>query len=218
MAKYLIHAMPKRMWYVEDFLVPSMLDQGIDIDDIIVYNDSKHEGNLRACMNAFSIVDDDYKGTWHLQDDVLICKRFKELTELYDDGFVAGFSSYYDGEGRIGAVTIDQMWFSFPCIRIPNKAARGCAEWVDKYIIGNQAYRKFWESGANDDWAFRSYIKEYYKDSLALNIAPNLVNHIDYLIGGGSGGKREKKCVAQYWWDDDLVAKLATDLKKYQKS
>lgn len=218
MAKYLIHAYPKRMWYVEDFLVPSMLDQGIDIDDIIVYNDSKREGNLKACMNAFMCVDNDDKGTWHIQDDVLLCKNFKRLTELYDDGFVAGFSSYYDGPGRIGAVPIDKMWFSFPCIRIPNQAARGCSEWVRKYIIGNPSYRQFWVNGVNDDWAFRSYIKEYYNNSLALNIAPNLVNHVDYLLGGGSGqAKREKPCVAQYWWDDDLVYQLEARIKVWQK-
>ena len=170
-------------------------------------------------MNAFSIVDDDYKGTWHLQDDVLICKHFKELTELYDNGFVAGFSSYYDGEGRIGAVQLEDMWFSFPCIRIPNKVARGCSKWVNEYIIGNPAYRKFWESGVNDDWAFRSYVKEHCKGSLALNIAPNLVNHVDYLLGGGSGKiKRDKPCVAQYWWDDDLVRKLESDIKIYQQN
>lgn len=219
MAKYLIHACPQRIWYVDEFLIPSMLAQGIDRNNITVYNDIKKEGNLRACMSAFLAVDDNNLGTWHLQDDIIICKNFKQLTELYDDGFVAGFSSaMYDGPGRVGPVHIQDMWFSFPCIRIPNKAARGCSEWVTKYIIGNPAYKQYWENGVNDDWAFRSYVKDYYKDSLAFNMAPNLVNHIDYLIGGGTGkGKRERPVTAQYWWDDDLVHQLEARIKVWQK-
>ena len=51
--KYLIHAMPKRMWYVEKYLIPSMIEQGIAKENIRVYNDEKGEGNLRACLNAF---------------------------------------------------------------------------------------------------------------------------------------------------------------------
>ena len=30
MAKYLIHAYPNRLWYVKDFLIPSMVKQGIE--------------------------------------------------------------------------------------------------------------------------------------------------------------------------------------------
>ena len=204
MAKYLIHAYPKRMWYVEGFLIPSMLAQGIAKEDIRVYNDENHEGNLVSCLKAFLSCEGD-GGTWHLQDDVCICKDFKTITEAVDFGLVCGFSSaLYDGPGKIGAVNRDQMWFSFPCIRIPNEYARESATWVNEYIIGNPVYRRYWENGVNDDWAFRSWLKEFHKDDKALNIAPNLVDHIDYLLGGGSGKKRrDKPCRAQYWRDGD---------------
>lgn len=219
MTRYMIHTYPKRLWYVNDYLLPSMLAQGIDKDHIIVYNDSKGEGNLRACMNAFSQVENNSHGTWHLQDDVLICKNFKTLTESVDFGLVAGFSSrLYDGMGRIGAVKATDMWFSFPCIRIPNQYARECSEWVQKYIIGNFVYEKYWKDGVNDDWAFRTYIKEFHKDDLGINLAPNLVNHVDYLLGGGSGkGKRQNPCVSQYWEDDDLVVELEKKLANTRK-
>lgn len=220
MAKYMIHAVPKRMWYVEDFLVPSMLEQGIDKDNIIVYNDSEHLGNLKACMKSFSMAGDDDGGTWHLQDDTLICKKFKILTESLDFGLVCGFSSeMYDGPGRIGAISVQDMWFSFPCIRIPNQYARECSEWVNTYIIGNPVYKAFWEKGVNDDWAFRSYLREFHKKECAINLAPNLVNHIDYLIGGGTGkGQRKNPVTAQYWTDDDLVEKLEKALSdRYKK-
>lgn len=210
MAKYLIHAYPKRMWYVEKYLIPSMLKQGIVESDISVYNDSEGEGNLRACMKAFASVPDDYQGTWHIQDDVCICKDFKLLTEALDFGLVCGFSSeLYDGPGKIGVVPVKDMWFSFPCIRIPNDYAQACSKWVMKYVIGNPVYRRYWEAGVNDDWAFRAYIRDYHKNDHAINLAPNLVDHVDYLLGGGTGVKpRKKPCRAQYWEDDDVVREL----------
>jgi hypothetical protein len=118
-----------------------------------------------------------------------------------------------DAEDKIGHVPRIRMWFSFPCIRIPNKWARECGQWIKKYIIGNPVYRRYWEKGVNDDWAFRTYLKEFHRDCEALNITPNLVDHIDYLIGGGSGAKsRKEPCRAQYWEDDDLVEELKEKL------
>ena len=220
MAKYMIHTYWKRLWYVEQYLIPSMLAQGIAKDNINVYNDEKHEGNLKACMSAFASCPNDLEGTWHLQDDVIICKDFKQRTEWYDNGIVCGFSSKtYDGDAKekIGAIPRVRMWFSFPCIRIPNMWARECAEWVTKYIIGNPVYRHYWEKGRNDDWAFRAYLKEFHRDCTALNIVPNLVDHIDYLLGGGSGGKRKEQVRAQYWTDDDLVTQLEESLLEIER-
>lgn len=210
MAQYLIHAMPKRMWYVEEYLIPSMLEQGIKREQITVYNDEKGEGNLRACMKAFASNRGVSGGTWHIQDDVCICKDFKTLTEALDFGVVCGFSSeMYDGPGRIGAVKFSDAWFSFPCIRIPNDYAAACSEWVLRYIIGNPVYEPYWRNGANDDWAFRAYMKEFHKDECAINLAPNLVDHVDYLLGGGTGKKkRSTPCRAQYFKDFDVVERL----------
>ena len=216
MAQYLIHAVPQRMWYVNGYLIPSMLKQGISEADITVYCDKKHEGNLRACLNAFLSVPDDDKGTWHLQDDVCICKDFKERTEWYDSGLVCGFSSLkYDGDiqSRKGAVNREDMWFSFPCIRIPNQWAREEAVWVDRYIIGNPVYQKFWENGVNDDWAFRTYLSQFHKDCVALNIMPCLVDHIDYLLGGGTGKiQRTHPVRAQYWDSPELIEELEASI------
>lgn len=214
--KYLIHAYSKRIWYVEQYLIPSMLKQGILRENISIYNDDKGEGNLHACMNAFSTVDDNDECTWHLQDDVIICKNFKEMTERYNSGLVAGFSSYYDDQkhGGPGEVTQDKMWFSFPCILIPNQYARECSEWVNENIIGNDVYKRYWEKGTNDDWCFRQYLNAFHKEDPALNLAPNLVDHIDYLLGGGSGGLRQKQCRSQYFKDLDVVEELEWQIKK----
>ena len=211
----MIHAVPRRMWYVADYLIPSMVAQGISSDDITVYCDTNKEGNLVSCLKSFISCEDD-GGTWHLQDDVCICKNFKAITEAVDFGLVCGFSSeMYDGPGNIGTVTRDKMWFSFPCIRIPNEYARESAEWVNKYIIGNPIYQVYWQHGVNDDWAFRTWLKEFHKDVLAINIAPNLVDHVDYLVGGGTGKKaREKPVRAQYWKDFDVIAELEQKINK----
>ena len=205
MSKYLIHAYPKRMWYVEQYLIPSMLKQGIVENDIRVYNDINGEGNLVSCLKSFLSCEGE-GGTWHLQDDVCICHDFKERTEQYDDGIVCGFcSDMYDDTNNIGKVHRDKSWFSFPCIRIPNEYARQSAEWVNRYIIGNPAYRLYWQNGVNDDWAFRTWLKEKHRDEEVTN----LVDHIDWLIGGGSGKKRRDKiCRAKYFDDVDLVEEL----------
>ena len=215
MAKYLIHAMPKRMWYVEKYLIPSMTAQGIDINDISVYNDTEHLGNLKACMTAFKTVSDDSSGTWHLQDDVIISHNFKEKTEQFDDGIVCGFYSIYDGDNPCGYVPLSQMWFSFPCIRIPNKIARECADWCLTYMVGNPVYKEYWEAGVNDDWMFRYFVKDYYKDEKIYNLAPNIVDHIDYLIGGtvNSNSRTLTQIRSRYWQDEGLVANLAWELK-----
>lgn len=216
--RYVVRAYPKRMWFVEQYIVPSLLKQGIDENDIVVYNDEKGEGNLRSCLNVFAQAPDDDGGTWYIQDDVCICRDFKKLTELYDTGIVCGFSSErYDGKGRIGGVKIQDIWFSFPCIRIPNKIARECSAWVDRYIIGNHVYRQFWESGRNDDWAFRTFVFQQYPNMVATNLAPNLVDHVDYLLGGGSGGMRPVEVRAQYWYDQDLVQDLEEKILKKSK-
>jgi hypothetical protein len=201
------------MWYVEKYLVPSMREQGCE--NISIYVDEKHEGSMKAHMHSFLQLPNDGNGTWHLQDDVIISRDFKATTEKYDGGIICAFASeMYDKDKPAGNVHILDHWFSFPCIRIPNKIARGCAEWTLQYIIGNPIYRKFWESGRNADWAFWMYVKDYCKTERVLNLAPNLVDHIDWLIGGSANARnRPKPCRSKYWEDEDLVEELERRLQ-----
>ena len=53
MERYVIHACPDRMWYVDGFLLPSLLEQGICRDDILIWNDEERKGNLWAAMECF---------------------------------------------------------------------------------------------------------------------------------------------------------------------
>lgn len=215
MARYLIHAVPSRMWYVNDYLIPSMIEQGINKDHIRVYCDNEHNGNLRAWINSMEMLDNTHDGTWHLQDDVCISTNFKTTTEAVDFGIVCGFKSRYDGDTPYGACTIDKMWFSFPCIRLPNKIAKDCVHWIDRYMVGNKIYKKFWETGTNDDWFTRNYLFKYHSKECCINLNPNIVDHVDYLIGGTVNSKARKIAIirSELWKDEEAINKLERALK-----
>ena len=108
--RYMIHACPPRMWYVENLLLPSMLEQGISRDDITVWNDAKGLGNLESFVQSMKLCgaltssvgsadsklgmshasrasecfprgEADDRGVWHLQDDVILSASFAERTK-----------------------------------------------------------------------------------------------------------------------------------------
>lgn len=213
---YMIHTCPKREWYVNEYLIPSMLAQGIKEENITVFNDNKNYGNLKACIESFKLVDTSIEGTWHLQDDIIISRDFKEKTEQYNSGLVCGFCSKYDVENApSGRVNIKHIWWSFPCIRIPNKYAVDWAYWIDRYIIGNCVYFDYWKEGILDDFWFKKYMLEKYPNLTITNLEPNIIDHIDYLIGGSVIGVRKKDTIVRsmYWEDEDLVEELADKLR-----
>ena len=98
MAYYMIHTCEKRLWYVKQFLLPDMLRQGIEQDHILIYRDKNGIGNLRAWVDscnrlAYQSKKESIKNVWHLQDDVVISKKFKTVTELYENhDIVCGFT------------------------------------------------------------------------------------------------------------------------------
>lgn len=209
MAKYIIHACPERMWYVYEYLIPSMKQQGIFDQDITVKCDNERLGNLESYMKSFQYMDDE-DGTWHITDDVIICRRFKEITELYDDGIVCGFSVF--PTNKVGLVNYSDMWWSFPCIRIPNYLARECAKWFYSYAINQDEYKKRIESKIDDDWFFKEFLRLNYPDIKVLNLQPSIVDHVDYLIGGSLVRGCIVKIRAKYFDDQDLVKALEKKL------
>ena len=212
MSNYMIHACPERMWYVEQYLVPSMKEQGIN--NVTVKCDTEHVGNLESCMKIFSQLPTD-GGTWHLQDDVIICRDFAERTEYLSDGVVCGFVFGKDENHKfVGTVTPFQMWWSFPCIHIPNKLAKECAEWFYRTAQSHLTYAERVLSNREDDYFFKEYMRIFYPSYPIENIKPCLVDHIDYLIGGTTGKKRKNPIVRAEWFEDtDLVAELEKNIK-----
>lgn len=215
MPKYMIHTCEKREWYVNNYLLPSMLEQGIDRDDIIIWLD-KGWGNLISCMKSFkSLPENDY--TWHLQDDIIISSEFKKTTEKYNDfdGLVCGICTEYDldvrGHNNLEIPTFDELWWSFLCMKIPNKIAHECVEYFES---GQDLSCEEWKKkNKGDDSVFRRYIQVYYPTMKHINLEPNIVDHIDYLLGGSLiNGARLKGIRAKYFREQNLVTELERKL------
>ena len=216
--KYLIHAVPTRLHYVEGYLIPSMLQQGIPLSHIDVYVDSYHEGNLKSTLKSFSQLPD--KGeTCHLQDDVILARDFKKHIEEYHDLVEVGpepiamccFESIYDkGETKDKEwVKPKDMWYSFQCIVIPNKIAHEFVDWVQQKEDDEDG--KYWLQITNnmfDDYLFKSFLTEKHPGADVYLQNPNLVDHIDYIIGGSTLSKRDCPMRTFSFKDQDLVEKL----------
>ena len=210
MAKYVIHACPERMWYVDNYLIPSM--HGQSIHNIDVRCDNDHIGCLESCMQIFKSMDGD--GSWHLQDDVIICNGFKKLTEEYDSGIVCTFTD--TATTKVGIVKPKNMWWSFPCIRIPDEIARECAEWYYSFAKKQARYWEWVQMKKCDDGFFKEFIERNYPDIDVLNLVPNLVDHVDYLIGGSTVNqyRGNNHVTSQYFKDKHLVKRLHENLMK----
>lgn len=225
--KYMIHSCNNRKWYVDEYLVPSMLKQGIKEEDIYVYNDDKCEGNLVSwvvsCHVAYELWGE--TNVWHLQDDVLICSKFKERTEELENNpvnIVCGFTTHYDDGRNPGEKpAYNHMWYSFPCIRIHSRITKLFAEWADLYVWRDPQYGFYIRNKKGDDFIFRVYIESYFPNEPVLNLTPNLVEHIDWVIGGTTVNKnraKQGKAIRSIYWlkeDEYLVEALEKKLMKY---
>lgn len=218
--RYMIHACKDRKWYLDSFLIPSMLDQGINSDDIEIWMDEDGKGNLFSCMESFESCKDIEGSTWHLQDDVIISRDFYERTKASDEHLViCGFCGKDLGPSidKDGYVFPWSMWWSFQCIQIPNDLAFECSEWFYKDAIhrDDEGMAKRIQEKKSDDWFWRRFLLECNPYIDVLNLNPNLVDHIDYLIGGSLiNTQRTKDMRAVYFKDKDLVEDLKTKLSK----
>lgn len=214
--KYLIHTFPKRLWYVEKYLIPSMIKQGIKKKDIYIYNDEQGFGNLFAFLDSISFIINNLseeKGIWHLQDDVIISKHFKEETEKANNKVINGFvNKWYASVEKTGIVSVNEFWYSFPCVYIPNRYLDDFINWVEK-VKEHAPYRKRYLTGRYDDYFFYKFLEEEYPIDKMINLKPNLVDHIDYLLGYTSGKRKKVPVRAEYFEDLDLVEDLERKLK-----
>ena len=213
--KVLIHACPARMWYVEGFLKPELLAQGAD--EVTIWNDEYKKGNLAACMESFALRDGNgAEGTWHIQDDVLLCRDFVQRCRELDAGVVYGFCNelFLDDPQQTGVVYAEDAWHSFQCVRIPDAYARGCAEWLAGAGRNHPDYPKWIRSGSMDDSVFRAYLLSEHERETVENLAPCLVEHVDWIVGGSVLHPwRGFLARAEYWEDEELVQELKKAVK-----
>ena len=227
--KYMIHTCPNRKWYVDEFLYHSLLEQGIAEDDITIWNDTKRKGNLISCQESFrwcAAVFGSEERTWHLQDDVIISSRFKELAEKYDAPVINGFccEAWETSHARLaGEVIVPLNWTSFQCICIRNDLAAEFADWVDEKRnepgLLSEVYIK---QNMHDDILFKNFLIQRYNGLTAVNLAPNIVDHIDFMIGGSTLNEQRKEINSErrswYWYEPELVTELEKKLKERKKN
>ena len=223
--RYVIHSSPVRQWYVDDFLIPSMLEQGISQNEIVVKCDTMHRGNLFACMDSFQWCGEhEENGSWHLQDDIVLSRDFAEKTRTYDEGVVCGFvvKEWGPDPSKTGLVQAKELWYSFQCIHIPDRLAGECAKWfyLDAVKRRNLQYQNRIARKKHDDDFFRFFLLEKHPRVEIRNLNPNLVDHVDYLIGGSLVNRDRKRPVnrAFYWEDESIVKDLEERLKARESS
>lgn len=190
-----------------------MLQQGIKFNDIDIYSDAAGEGCLKSTLKSFKALP--YDGyTWHIQDDVIISASFKEKTEYiqnYEGNIVVcGFASVYDKDAS-GVSTPEGMWYSFPCIGIPNIYAYEFVRWIEEN--DDESDLVYISNNMFDDYLFKRFMQQEHPNSKVFKLAPNLVNNIDYLIGGSIISKREEKIESLYWYEPELIEDLKERLK-----
>jgi len=211
MVKFLIHTYNSRLWYVKKFLIPSLRKQGIK--NISVYNDKDGEGQLKSLIKSYECVKD--KDAWHLQDDIVISKNFKEFVDKYDSGIVCGFCNSYS-RGRPGYVGLESMWYSMPCIRIPGQIFKEFIEWMQSPNTYAR-YKPYFDENKHDDVFLHNFLRENYPKIRLWNVSPNMVNHIDHLIGGSiinrDRGKELSEIMAKYWDEPDVLNDITEKLK-----
>ena len=194
-----------------------MTEQGIDRDRIEVWMDRKREGNLLSCMNCFAEYGKRGTGRWHLQDDVVISRDFREKTEKYDEGIVSGFMRHeWQGltpqAGRVPAV---YHWNSFQCVRIPDKYIKECAEWFFTDAAFRDTYKETVESGKCDDSMWYDFLTECHLEETVTNLDPSIVDHIDFLLGGSVINKwRGHYARGDLWEDEEAFEKLKDKLAR----
>lgn len=218
----MIHLIPEREWYVNDYLLPSMLEQGIKREDIHLWNDTEHLGNLKSFVNSMQACSEyDCDGVWHLQDDVIISHRFKELTEKFEsEGVVCGIC-YKKRTPTLPTARVDKinMWWSFQCIRIPTAVSKRFVNWYNTYASKTTVYKQYVADNKYDDTMFWIYMQDFEKEiKTVYNATPNLVNHIDYLIGGSSLGYNRDFTLEAHYWDDEEDIRALEELKKKLKN
>ena len=213
----LIHACPQRMWYVEDFLVPDLLAQGAD--SVAIWNDDAGLGNLGACVMSFSMMHGSGE-TWHLQDDVLPCRDFVARIREHPGGVAYGFCTKLFGDDISlgGLVYAQDAWHSFQCVCIPDRYARDFAAWFSRGDWKNSPNPELYtmqKLGKGDDSFFREYLLSEHGTESVINYAPNLVEHIDWLIGGSSLGHWQRHMPrSARWEDEELVSELRERLRQ----
>ena len=222
--KYMIHACKKRLWYVDNFLIPSMQSQGIRDNDIILWNDNSGKGNLYMFLKSMEAIAEllpANEAVWHLQDDVMISSDFKGVTEACSkDSVCNGFCAFERSHfGYIGWQNPKCRWLSFQATQIPVRYCAGFIDWWEDEILRKNREARRRKENKHDDHFFWLYMTEVHPNDRILNIAPNIVQHIDYMLGGSVLDNETERRIskARYWRESEAEERLSEQIKQFLK-
>lgn len=223
--RYMIHAIPKRMWYVENFLLPELRRQGVKDEEVKLWVDEEGWGNLESFVRSMQWVMNNCMPSetiWHLQDDVWPHSRFVEMTSKINDVFAWGFALPEWNQDHLyhtGFVPLTQSWTSFQANAFPNRMA---AEFVVWFRDAKRTRRvaRYANDGKHDDVIWRQFLDDVHPNDRVYNCNPNVVDHVDYLMGGTSINPSYPKDIKRnaYWWDEpERTAELEERVKKWKQ-
>ena len=212
---YLIRATSKRQWYVDDFLIPEMKKQGISEREIKVFNDNT--GNLNSFINMCYFIVENYNWddfVWVLQDDVMISDNFHYITDRYCFQEANGFCSSVNSIKDVGYVLPEKSWLSFQCKNFRVDKIRYFIDWFEVNSQYNELVKSLVNTGIHDDLIYHYFELEIV--SGVHNLSPNIVEHVDYLIGGSIINKtREFYIKSQNFEDKEKIKNLKLLIDKH---
>ena len=94
------------------------------------------------------------------------------------------------------------MWYSFPCIRIPTNVLADFSHWANLNLWQSKYFKQLIRRNNSDDLIFREWLYDNYPSTKHLNLAPNIVNHIDKYLGGSICNKQrdpEQNTMSIFW-------------------
>lgn len=214
----IIHSCDKRLWYVNEFLVPALKEQGITPT---IHNDDAHEGCLWSYINSFRKLTPDDGGTWHIEDDVYPCRDFAEIAKAHEHGIVHGFyhRSSADEKHVSGWVPIKDAGYSFPCFLLPNKYAAEFVKWFLDDARHRDIYKHWVEDNKHIDSFMLNFLLEKHPDEKVYNLSPSIVEHVDEYIGGSVVNHwRDGWWKAEDFKDEEVIEELKVKLAKRNAS
>lgn len=207
----MIHVCKEREWFVGGHLIPAIKEQasgkGINVR---CYVDSERMGNQKAFLHSAKLIAGEEGDTWHLQDDVWPSGDFFETISAYKDipGIICGFGTRTACRGKSpGWTTACGMYTSFQCIRIPNRMLTGLRQYV---------FTRYGKEVATDKWddaLFAEYLLRKAPYYPVLNLAPSIVEHVDYIIGGSVINKQRKYRPTAIEFDQTATEQLIERLR-----
>lgn len=105
------------------------------------------------------------------------------------------------------------MWYSFPCIRIPNDIIVEFLDWFWNFGVKTPKGKEWFKAGKFDDSFFYNFMNKVKPNYKVVNLKPNIVDHIDFLLGGSVINKDRKEQIRAYYWnEDDVIKELEKEL------